>query len=94
MIENTAAGGESFADLFEKQTREMKEGEVVQGIVTLVDEDHVQVDVGFKSEGLIDSSRRSRTIRDASSSRRRRPTVSRSGTTSARPTRRISRSKA
>ena len=33
----------------------MKEGEVVQGIVTLVDEDHVQVDVGFKSEGLIDA---------------------------------------
>jgi small subunit ribosomal protein S1 len=55
MIDNNAAGGESFADLFEKQTREMKEGEVVQGIVTLVDEDHVQVDVGFKSEGLIDS---------------------------------------
>jgi len=55
MIENTTAGGESFADLFEKQTREMKEGEVVQGIVTLVDDDHVQVDVGFKSEGLIDS---------------------------------------
>jgi small subunit ribosomal protein S1 len=47
--------GESFADLFEQQTREMKEGEVVQGIVTLVDEDHVQVDVGFKSEGLVDS---------------------------------------
>jgi small subunit ribosomal protein S1 len=51
----TNAAGESFADLFQQQTREMKEGEVVQGIVTLVDEDHVQVDVGFKSEGLVDS---------------------------------------
>jgi len=49
------ASGESFAELFGQQTREMKEGELVQGIVTLVDEDHVQVDVGFKSEGLIDS---------------------------------------
>ena len=55
MTETTNAAGESFADLFEQQTREMKEGEVVQGIVTLVDEDHVQVDVGFKSEGLIDA---------------------------------------
>jgi small subunit ribosomal protein S1 len=52
---DTNAAGESFADLFQQQTREMKEGEVVQGIVTLVDEDHVQVDVGFKSEGLVDS---------------------------------------
>ena len=55
MIDNNTAGGESFADLFEKQTREMKEGEVVQGVVTHLDEDHVQVDVGFKSEGLIDA---------------------------------------
>ena len=31
----------------------MKEGEVVHGTVLSVDEDHVQVDVGFKSEGLI-----------------------------------------
>ena len=54
MTETTGAG-ESFADLFEKQTREMKEGEVVQGVVTHLDEDHVQVDVGFKSEGLIDA---------------------------------------
>src|SRR4029450_2999060 len=54
MNENTGAG-ESFADLFEKQTREMKEGELVQGIVTHADDDHVQVDVGFKSEGLIDA---------------------------------------
>ncbi len=54
MTETTGAG-ESFADLFEKQTREMKEGELVQGIVTHADDDHVQVDVGFKSEGLIDA---------------------------------------
>src|SRR5262245_35775514 len=54
MNEHTGSG-ESFADLFEKQTRELKEGELVQGIVTHADEDHVQVDVGFKSEGLIDA---------------------------------------
>ncbi|HEX2485190.1 MAG TPA: 30S ribosomal protein S1 [Myxococcota bacterium] len=55
MTETTNLPGESFADLFEKQGREIKEGELVQGIVTHVDEDHVQVDVGFKSEGLIDA---------------------------------------
>jgi small subunit ribosomal protein S1 len=55
MTETTNLPGESFADLFEKQGREIKEGELVQGVVTHVDEDHVQVDVGFKSEGLIDA---------------------------------------
>jgi small subunit ribosomal protein S1 len=55
MTETTNLPGESFADLFEKQTREIKEGELVHGVVTHVDEDHVQVDVGFKSEGLIDA---------------------------------------
>jgi small subunit ribosomal protein S1 len=49
------AAGESFADLFEKQTREIKEGELVQGIVTHTDDEQVQVDVGFKSEGLIEA---------------------------------------
>jgi small subunit ribosomal protein S1 len=55
MTETTNLPGESFADLFEKQGREIKEGELVQGVVTHVDDDHVQVDVGFKSEGLIDA---------------------------------------
>jgi len=49
------AQGGSFAELFEKSVREVKEGEVVQGIVAAIDSDHVQVDVGFKSEGLVDS---------------------------------------
>jgi len=49
------ATNESFAELFEKSVREVKEGEVVDGTVVAVDEDHVQVDVGFKSEGLVDS---------------------------------------
>jgi len=49
------SSGESFADLFEESVREVKEGEVVPGTVVAVDDDHVQVDVGFKSEGLVDS---------------------------------------
>jgi small subunit ribosomal protein S1 len=49
------AQGESFATLFEQSVKEVKEGEVVEGVVAAVDSDHVQVDVGFKSEGLVDS---------------------------------------
>lgn len=47
--------GESFADLFEASVKEVKEGEVVEGTVAAIDSDHVQVDVGFKSEGLVDA---------------------------------------
>jgi len=50
-----AAAGESFADLFESSTRPLKEGEVVQGRVLAVDDEHVQIDIGFKSEGLVAS---------------------------------------
>jgi len=42
-----------FAELFEKSSFRVKEGEVVQGTVLSVDSDFVQVDVGFKSEGLV-----------------------------------------
>src|SRR5690606_12853176 len=45
--------GESFAELFEQSVRTIKEGEVVQGTVLGIDSEHVHVDVGFKSEGLI-----------------------------------------
>jgi small subunit ribosomal protein S1 len=55
MTQTNTLTGESFADLFEKHAREIKEGELVHGVVTRVDDDHVQVDVGFKSEGLIDA---------------------------------------
>ena len=54
MTEQTkAAGGETFAELFENSIKQMKEGEVVRGRVLSVDADNVQVDIGFKSEGLI-----------------------------------------
>ncbi len=42
-----------FAELFEQSLRQVKEGEVVKGTVLSIDSDHVQVDIGFKSEGLI-----------------------------------------
>jgi small subunit ribosomal protein S1 len=45
----------SFADLFAAAERRLKEGEVIRGKVLSIDDDHVQVDVGFKSEGLIDT---------------------------------------
>ena len=45
---------ESFHELFQKSVPTIKEGEVVRGKVLTVDEDHVQIDVGFKSEGLVD----------------------------------------
>ncbi len=53
MTESQNAQSESFAELFEKTSRTIKEGEVVQGTVLSIDGEHVHVDVGFKSEGLI-----------------------------------------
>ncbi|HEY8123036.1 MAG TPA: 30S ribosomal protein S1 [Myxococcota bacterium] len=47
--------GMSFAELFAKDAPKLKEGEVVKGRVLAADQDHVQVDVGFKSEGLVDA---------------------------------------
>jgi len=50
----TASTGEaSFAELFDKGPKAIKEGEVAKGIVLSIDEDFVQVDIGFKSEGLV-----------------------------------------
>ncbi len=54
MNEGTStASSESFADLFDRHSPTVKEGEVTQGTVLSVDEDYVQIDVGFKSEGLV-----------------------------------------
>ncbi len=53
MTETTKTGSEGFAALFESTVRELKEGEVVRGTVLSVDGDNVQVDIGFKSEGLV-----------------------------------------
>jgi len=44
---------QSFAELFESSAQEMKEGEVTRGRVLAIDDEFVQVDVGFKSEGLV-----------------------------------------
>ena len=54
MIEaSPKASGETFAELFEATSEALKEGEVVTGTVLSVDEDNVQIDIGFKSEGLV-----------------------------------------
>jgi small subunit ribosomal protein S1 len=51
--ETSTTGEESFAELFSKGPSAVKEGEVCQGEVLSIDEDYVQVDIGFKSEGLV-----------------------------------------
>jgi small subunit ribosomal protein S1 len=50
-----SGGGESFADLFGSSERSFKEGEIARGTVLSIDNDWVQIDIGFKSEGLIAS---------------------------------------
>jgi small subunit ribosomal protein S1 len=47
------SNSESFADLFEKSVRSVKEGEVVRGRVLAIDDEHVSIDIGFKSEGMV-----------------------------------------
>ena len=44
---------QSFADLFQAKVRSLKEGEVVRGRVLAVDSEHIQIDIGFKSEGMV-----------------------------------------
>ena len=53
MTQTQEPKGESFAELFSSTAKTIKEGEVVRGIVLGIDGEHVHVDVGFKSEGLI-----------------------------------------
>jgi small subunit ribosomal protein S1 len=57
MTETTeqSGGGESFADLFGSSDRSFKEGEIARGKVLSIDNDFVQIDIGFKSEGMIAS---------------------------------------
>jgi small subunit ribosomal protein S1 len=50
-----SGGGESFADLFGSSDRSFKEGEIARGTVLSIDNDFVQIDIGFKSEGMIAS---------------------------------------
>jgi small subunit ribosomal protein S1 len=57
MSESTeqSGGSESFADLFGSSDRSFKEGEIARGTVLSIDNDFVQIDIGFKSEGMIAS---------------------------------------
>jgi small subunit ribosomal protein S1 len=50
---HTETAGGSFAELFENSIKNVKEGEVVKGTVLSVEDDLVQIDIGFKSEGLV-----------------------------------------
>ncbi len=50
MTETTSG---SFAELFGSAAARVKEGELVRGRVIAIDEEHVTVDIGFKSEGLV-----------------------------------------
>jgi small subunit ribosomal protein S1 len=52
---SNASAGESFADLFENSLRQIKEGELVKGTVLSIDDEHVAIDIGFKSEGMVAS---------------------------------------
>ncbi len=48
-----AGAGDSFAELFGNVDRSFKEGEIARGKVLSIDNDFVQIDIGFKSEGMI-----------------------------------------
>ena len=50
---NPASAETSFAELFQSTTEAVKEGEIAQGKVLAIDDDYVTVDVGFKSEGQV-----------------------------------------
>jgi len=50
-----SGAGESFAELFGSNDRAFKEGEIARGTVLSIDNDFIQIDIGFKSEGMIAS---------------------------------------
>jgi small subunit ribosomal protein S1 len=50
---NSNQGEASFAELFSQGPKAVKEGELARGVVLSMDEDYVQVDIGFKSEGMV-----------------------------------------
>ncbi len=53
MSTETNTNEPSFAELFSQGPNAPKEGEVAQGKVLSIDNDYIQVDIGFKSEGLV-----------------------------------------
>ena len=53
-VTEEAGASESFADIFGASERSsFKEGEIAKGKVLSIDNDFVQIDIGFKSEGMI-----------------------------------------
>ncbi len=49
----TSSAEQTFAEIFSKGPAAIEEGEIAKGTVLSIDDDYVQVDVGFKSEGLV-----------------------------------------
>ena len=50
---NSSKAEPTFAELFSQGPSAIKEGEIARGQVLSIDDDFVQVDVGFKSEGFV-----------------------------------------
>lgn len=53
---STSSSSESFASLFEESVAradQLKEGDIVKGTILKVSKDHVVIDIGYKSEGVI-----------------------------------------
>lgn len=52
----TAEGMESFSDLFEASIKPVQAGDIVTGTVVSVRNDIVTIDIGYKSEGMVQAS--------------------------------------
>jgi small subunit ribosomal protein S1 len=52
-VSDSTSNEPSFAELFSQGPKSAKEGEVAHGIILSIDDEYVQVDIGFKSEGLV-----------------------------------------
>ncbi|RJO74563.1 MAG: 30S ribosomal protein S1 [Myxococcales bacterium] len=55
-LQKPVADSEDFASMFEAslQTRDLKEGDMVRGRVLYIGKDTALIDIGYKSEGLVD----------------------------------------
>ena len=51
--ESNISGSWNLAELYEESLKRIQEGEVVKGEIVQIDEKHVLVDIGYKSEGQI-----------------------------------------
>src|SRR5438128_1924281 len=54
IVFNDVASLEELEQLYEESLRHIQEGEIVRGRIVQIERDAVLVDVGYKSEGIID----------------------------------------